>query len=78
MYRQYSIVDKRTNRNPIANSKFVFLQKNNLLESDSTDIDRNQSNYKIRIIEKNCKSSENLEISDKAKKPLYILQIYNR
>ena len=54
------------------------MQKNNLTEFDSTDTDRNQSNYKIRINKKNYKFSENLELSDTAKKPLkYILQIYN-
>jgi len=78
IYRQRLIVDKRTSRKSIANSKFVFLQKNNLTEFDSTDTDRNQSNYKIRINKKNYKFSENLELSDTAKKPLkYILQIYN-
>jgi len=78
IYRQRSIIDKRTSRNPTASSELAFLQKNNLLESDSTDTDRDQSNYKIRVIEENCEFSENLEISDRAKKPLHILQIYNR
>jgi len=48
-YRQRSIVDKKLNRKSIANSKLVFLQKNNLTEFDSIDTDRNQSNCKIRI-----------------------------
>ncbi len=65
-------------RKLIANSKFVFLQKNNLTKFDLTDTDRNQSNYKIRINKENYKFSENLELSDTAKKLLkYILQIYN-
>ena len=41
MYRQQLIIDKKTSRNLIANSKFIFLQKNNLLEFDLTDINRN-------------------------------------
>ncbi len=78
MYRQYLIVDKRTSRKPIASSKLVFLQKNNLTEFDSTDTGRNQSNYKIKINKKNYKFSESFELSDTAKKLLkHILQIYN-
>jgi len=78
IYRQYLIIDKRTSRKSITNSKLVFLQKNNLTKSDSTDTDRNQSNYKVRINKKNYKFSENLKLSDTAKKLLkYILQIYN-
>jgi len=65
-------------RKSIASSKLIFLQKNNLTEFDSTDTGRNQSNYKIKINKENYKFSENLKLSDTAKKLLkYILQIYN-
>ncbi len=65
-------------RKPITSSELVFLQKNNLTESDSTDTGRNQSNYKIRVSKENYKFSESLELSDTAKKSLkHVLQIYN-
>ncbi len=79
IYRQHSIIDKRQSRDPTARYKFVFLYKNNYNQFNSTDISKSQQNYKVRINKEDSESSENLGISDKARKPLkYILQIYNR
>jgi len=39
-HRQRSMIDKRLNRNSIASSELAFLQKNDLIEFDSIDIDK--------------------------------------
>ncbi len=77
-HRQRSMIDERTSRNLIASSELAFSQKNNLTEFDSTGTGRSQSSHKVRVSEENCESSENSELSNKAKKSLkHILRIYN-
>ncbi len=72
------MIDERTSRNSIASSELAFSQKNNLTEFDSTGTGRDQPSHKVRVSEENCKSSENPELPDKAKKSLkHILRIYN-
>jgi len=73
------MIDKRLSRNSIARSELAISYKNDQQQFDSSGTNKDQSSYQDKVSEENCEPSENLEISDKARKSLkHISRIYNR
>jgi len=79
-YRQCSIINKRQSRNPIARYKLVFLYKNNYNQFNSTDISKNQQNYKVRdYCFRDSKSAEKIWQrfrKDAAKMSIFYIQMF--
>jgi len=62
----------------IANNEFAFSQKNDLIKFDSTSINKDQLNHKVKVNEENCEFSKSSKLFNITRESLkHILRIYN-